>query len=76
MNKRGEVVITLTTASWYFLANIALVASAIVLTPSFRERKALQYCEQEGISNCPQFVSNMDKTELLAYIKDTQERPR
>lgn len=45
-------------------------------TASFRERKAVQYCMDEGKDDCHAFVSAMSKTEVLAYIKDTQDRPR
>lgn len=58
----------------------AAVATGLVTTDykleSFRERKALEYCQADGIANCEAYVSGMSKSEVLAYIKDTQENPR
>jgi hypothetical protein len=76
-NKKGETVtIGISIFALYMIANAALVAASVALTPSHRERKALEYCQADGIKNCEDFVLAMNKKEILAYIKDTQERPR
>lgn len=74
LNKKG-IVPVLTVYLW---ANAALIASGIALTPSFRERKALQYCEAEGLdaNSCNAMIAGMSKSEILDYIRDTAERPR
>lgn len=45
---------------------------------SFRAKKAISYCQSEGGSadSCKTTVAGMSKPEVLAYIKDTAERPR
>lgn len=74
LNNKGVV----TVLTIYLWANAALIGSSVMLTPSFRERKAMEYCQAEGGSAtfCKQTVAGMSKEDVLAYIKDTQEQPR
>jgi len=72
LNKNGALLVP-TMFIWIFAAT---GLSAIPLAQSHRENKAVQYCMDEGKDDCHAFVSAMSKTEVLAYIKDTQERPR
>lgn len=74
LNRRG-VVTVLTVFLWY---GASIIVGAAALTPSFREKKAIEYCQQEGESAdaCKERVSGMTKPQVLAYIRDTAERPR
>lgn len=54
-------------------ASGAMVVAAIALTPSHRERKAVEICEASGSmthDDCVSHVKSWDKSTLLAYIKD------
>ncbi len=79
-NKRGEATLAVMFPVVLWLGSFIIVHESInnvdFKTSSFRERKAVEYCLAEGKFDCEATVSAMDKTELLAYIKDTQEQPR
>ena len=54
-------------------AYIGVVVAAVALTPSFRERKAIEKCEAtQGLNHqeCVDRVATWDKKTILAYIKD------
>ena len=74
LNIKGAVTV-LTVFIWYAAS---VVVGSVALTPSFRERKAMEYCQAEGgaADACKETVAGMSKTEVLAYIKDTSDRPR
>lgn len=74
LNNKG--IITFTTFVLWMVGSSTV--AAVVGTNSFRERKATQYCLQEGntVDQCKSIVGNMDKEAVLAYIKDTQDQPR
>ena len=74
LNKAGAV----TALTVYLWANGALVVSAVALTNSHRERKAVEYCIADGRSetDCHAWVPTLSKAEVVDYIRDTAERPR
>lgn len=57
-------------------------ASAAMKNPnafsSFKARKALKYCGDEGgaADACKDQIAGMTKVQIDAYVRDTAERPR
>ena len=68
MNKKGLLNIQIAFLSVLFCQ----VVGAALLTPSFRVNKAVEKCFAEGnaAAYCEQSISQMNKKELLAYIRD------
>jgi hypothetical protein len=75
MNKRGiatwSVLMFSTMPAYVGFSFISVVAAAVVLTPSHRERKAVEKCEiSQSHDECVEAVKSWDKATVLAYIKD------
>lgn len=74
-NRKGiatwSVLMFSTMPAYVGFSFIGVVTAAVVLTPSHRERKAIEKCEvTQSHEECVRAVDSWDKETVLAYIKD------
>ena len=71
-SKKGEVFTIAGIYTLFASIGAATIIASILLTPSHRVRKAISFCEKEGMTTevCKDKVKDMTKKDILSYIKD------
>ncbi len=70
LNKKGIT----TVAIAFYSTMVVMVAVSVALTPSHRERKAIEFCsEVKPLGECQVEVATWSKEEILEFIKDTPQ---